>query len=237
MTEQLESALREALAEHVAELPSHAGARVRGVDYYSRTQHRRAVLAAGGLAASVGAVAATVSIVGLGTGTQPALAGWSASPTKAASGETASAEATCIGQISAPAAKSPAGPWSTVLTDTRGAYTVMIFQNERDWASCFAGYPDGATGGATGGIPPLPPAGQIKLIGLANGPAQPYTLIYGRVGAGVSGVTLPLGDGTRVTATVEHGCFAAWWPGDELARTAELSTENGTVAQPLPATP
>ena len=39
-------------------------------------------------------------------------------------------------------------------------------------------------------------------------------LTVGRVGTDVTGVTLVLGDGTSVQATVTNGWYAAWWPGN-----------------------
>lgn len=232
MIDQLEADVREALSEHVAELPAQAAVRVRSVDYYSRARTRRMALAAGTLVATAGAVVVTLSVIGLGTGagTQAAYAGWSASPTQPRPGQIASAEATCQGQALARPGTSPTA-WSPVLTDTRGPFTMMILQNKSDFFSCF---PEGsAIGGGEGAVPASPSPGQLSVVGVANAPADPYTLIYGRVGPGLSGVTLVLEDGTKVQSTVSDGWFAAWWPGQEQAHTMELSTEHGITTLPL----
>jgi hypothetical protein len=108
---------------------------------------------------------------------------------------------------------------------------MLILESVGRFSSCFA--EGSANDGGSGAIPPVPPAGQVEVTGWANSPADPYTVIYGRVGAGVSAVQFPLADGTTVQATVSDGWFAAWWPGSEKVDTASLATAQGTVAQDL----
>lgn len=67
--------------------------------------------------------------------------------------------------------------------------------------------------------------------------ADALTTVSGTVGAGVSGVTFELRDGTEVKATVGNGWYLAWWPGssrhDAVLPTAiRVTTATGTVAAP-----
>jgi hypothetical protein len=50
----------------------------------------------------------------------------------------------------------------------------------------------------------------------------------------VTGVTIDLSDGTNVTATVANGYFAAWWPGDTEATSAQVATDQGVSTVTLP---
>jgi hypothetical protein len=51
---------------------------------------------------------------------------------------------------------------------------------------------------------------------------------FGLVGAGVTGVTLHLSDGTSVVTTVANGYYAAWWPGDATVTATDVSTASGS---------
>jgi hypothetical protein len=62
---------------------------------------------------------------------------------------------------------------------------------------------------------------------------QPYTLVEGRTGDGVTGVTLTLGNGSQVTASSGDGFFLAWWPGSQSVTSASVSTATGTSTQAL----
>jgi hypothetical protein len=62
---------------------------------------------------------------------------------------------------------------------------------------------------------------------------QPYTLVEGRTGDGVTGVTIALGNGNEVTATSGNGVFVAWWPGSQVMTSAIVSTATGTSTQTL----
>jgi hypothetical protein len=84
---------------------------------------------------------------------------------------------------------------------------------------------------------------------LSNSPPSPETIgdlstswnsssndevAIGQAGAGVTGVTIDLSDGTNVTATVAGGYFAAWWPGDLQATSAVISSGQGVSTIVLP---
>jgi hypothetical protein len=60
-------------------------------------------------------------------------------------------------------------------------------------------------------------------------------MLDGRVASGVSGVSINLSNGRRVTATVSHGWYLAWWPGKPHAATARITRATGTRTVALPA--
>ncbi|MDT0275188.1 hypothetical protein [Blastococcus goldschmidtiae] len=74
--------------------------------------------------------------------------------------------------------------------------------------------------------PVLLPAGEDVLLLRAPGEGEPVGDVlsaYGAAGSDVTGVELRLTDGTRITATVQSGLWAAWWPATvSTARLAEL---------------
>ena len=77
------------------------------------------------------------------------------------------------------------------------------------------------------------PSGHILLSSsrATDRAGETYSLAEGRTGAGISGVTLTLDDGTNVQATVGNGWFIAWWPSSHLLKSAQLTTPNGVTTQ------
>lgn len=190
--------------------------------------------------AGASSVAATVSILALvGGNEQYAFAGWAASPTTPATGQLTTADATCQAHLVQLPASSNKGvdPASLVpeLSDVRGPYTVTVLGNGTDGALCIT-TPDGNTAlhwimrssapVGTGAIA----VDQVSV--LARG-GQPYTLVEGRTGDGVTGVTLALGNGSEVTATSGNGVFVAWWPGSQSVTSATVATATGVSTQTL----
>jgi hypothetical protein len=263
MTDQLETDLRSVFAAQATEIPTDAAVqRLRGVDFRPRGPRLRTGIALGGAVGGLAGISAVaVSLVGLGAGSPPAFASWSATPTTAPASQTAAAEAACIARIPTPSSLAKAeadatnaGPnspakslqstapaeWHTVLADTRGSYTMLILEATPEGrASCLAN----SSGPAILAVGPSgsqaaspPPAGQVEVFsyGTENTPAgQTYSQIEGHVGAGVTGVSMTLQDGTNVTATVANGWYLAWWPGTDRAVAEEVTTAAGTSTQQL----
>jgi hypothetical protein len=103
---------------------------------------RRFALRGGGALAAVGASTAAVLVVVVGARAPNAFAGWSATPTQPASGQTASALSRCAAQVARSAggqSDMPAGRWQPVLTDTRGPFTTMILHSAGATATCLTG--------------------------------------------------------------------------------------------------
>jgi hypothetical protein len=259
MDTQVEQELRLALAARAAELPSDASSRVLAADYRPRSGLQRPALAVGG-AAMAGAVVA-VSLLSLGTDTPRAFAGWSATPTAHSGDQARKAQEACRSRLPTstrikhaqetasgphkpwPIPSVTAGSWRTVVIDTRGPYTMILFAAAHGAAelSCFsAGHqPPISLGGSFATHPPPPvPAGHVSIVSSGstttppNEGSQHFSQLVGRTGPGVTGVTLRLRDGTRVTASVANGWFLAWWPGTQRGTATEVTTARGTAVPP-----
>jgi hypothetical protein len=239
-----------------ASIAAHRNRLVREI----ATPHRRQVsrglaLRGGGAFAAVGAATAAVLVLFVGARAPNAFAGWSATPTRPASGQTASALSRC--------GAGPAGAaerWRPVLTDTRGPFTAMILQSANGTATCVTGpsfttisanaVPGGAAGGILGvGSPAAAAHPDVSMMGSTSGPisqasqvqltasGQPYTVVQGQVRSGVTGVTVVLSDGSDVRATVAHGSLVAWWPGAAHATAAHVTSGSAVTTQRLTFTP
>jgi hypothetical protein len=198
-------------------------------------------MALGGATATAAAVSTLVLV---GGSPQPAFAGWSASPTAPATGELTTADSVCQARLAqaaamAPTSKGPA-PASAAsmvpeLSDVRGPYTVTVFGNGTpDGVLCISS-PNAVSLRWVGGQSAPAGAGAIAVdqLSVLARDSQPYTLVVGRTGVGVDGVTLVLGDGSHVTATSGSGRFVAWWPGSQTIVSAALSSVSGDTTQVL----
>jgi hypothetical protein len=259
MSTQLEQDLRDALRQQAAALGDDVSDGVLARDFRPRGSVSRAALAAATLTLA-GAVVFALSVVGLGSDPPRAFAGWSATPTTATSGQVNKARSACRAQLAGMAehllpslaAESrghhplsappvPVNAWRMVLIDTRGPYTLILFEAERGRATsvCFGG---GRYGGSlSAGIGVRAPApvrpGRATYSG-SGSRATPrsegshqFSWVIGRTGAGVKGVTIRLNNGTRVAASRAKGWFLAWWPGSHGIRTTEVTTAAGTEDQ------
>jgi hypothetical protein len=245
MIKGFEEDLRRALAHRADEAPSGASHRLRHLDYHPRCPRaRRLLLMASGLGIS-GVVAVALSLVGLGTGTQRAFAGWTLAPTTPEGRQVAAADAKCVKQLptSGRFSRLRGLGWHFVLSDTRGPFTVVLYEagGARAEASCFNG-PSRYDWGANVGIgrrPTLASRGFLAVTSYGtrtlprSAGEHHFKQITGRTGPGVRSVAVVLRDGTRVIATTERGWFLAWWPGTQQAVSAEVTTVNGTTVQRL----
>lgn len=217
--------------------PTEEWMRTRRDHLVAEVTRRRRVTASGRITALGGGLvaASAAATIALATGPTAAQAfgGWASTPTTATATQLTAAHHRCAG----------VGKGGTlVLTDTRGPYTVEVYTHatsgaDEEWmcitgpslvASTFTTVePSGVAKVAAGRI------GSYRQLGLDRG-RSPYELAVGRVGAGVKAVALVLPDGKTVTATVDHGYFAAWWPGgDGTPGTARVTTAGGTTTQHL----
>jgi len=262
MDTQVEQELRLALAARAAELPSDASSRLLAAQYRPRSALQRPALAAGGAAAVVAGAVMAASLAGLGTDTPRAFAGWSATPTVLRGDQARQAREACLSRLPTSAGiehaqetasgrrqpwlipNIPAGGWRTVLIDSRGPYTVILFEAAHGAAemSCFSGrQPTQASlgGSFAAHSPPPVPAGHVSIVSSGSrttppdeGGSRHFSQLVGRTGPGVTGVTLRLRDGTRVRASVANGWFLAWWPGTQGGTATEVTTATGTAVLP-----
>ncbi len=227
MSDLLEQNIRETLATRAGQVDPGAIARLRAIDYRPRRRRVPALPALGALGVSATAVAAIVAVT-LGSDAAPAFAGWSPTPTPPAAGQLAAAEAQCS-----------AGLGSPVLTDTRGPYTVSIYAEQATSHLCLQGRSLSIASTNTGPAEAKVSAGHVQLsgTGVQNSSGQALTLVDGRIGAGVTSVTIDRSNGSPVEATVTGGWYLAWWPGTAHATTANLQTTAGKITQQFRHTP
>jgi hypothetical protein len=247
MISQLEDDLRQALADKVREVPDATAIRLSSAHYHPRTQSPRRRFALGTAGAVIVALVASVFIGNVGPGRQGQLAAWSATPTKPVRGQVAAAEASCRRTINRfnshfpshfPGAPHPRRPqqWRRVLTQTRGAFTLVAYEatngNLNVEACLTTGAADryGQMTGTAFGIPVSLASNTITAAGL--GSSESYTVAIGEAGSAVTGVTFVMAQGTRtirIVAPVAHGIYALWWPGNMLTESVQVTTPQGTT--------
>jgi hypothetical protein len=197
MKTQFETAVSEAFRARAAAVPSDAAVRLRGFDYRPRDRRLR-VPATAGVLAGVATAGTVITVVALG-GAPAAYAGWSPTPSSAATAPTAATDTSCQGQLRS-GTWSGGGAWQTVLTDVRGPFTVALFQNDDAFAACFTSASftqvnqissDGSSGASSGEV------SVHAQSGSAGGP--------GSVGEGQSSVSIgSTSDGDLRTVTQNH---------------------------------
>ena len=194
-----------------------------------------------GVAGATG-VAATVSTLVIAGGSAPyAFAGWSAAPTAPATGQLTAADADCQARLAqavqAPPSNKSADAASLVpeLNDVRGPYTVTVYGDGGQGGALCVSAPGAISLRFFGGsdAPAGPGAIAVDQVGFLSRDGQAYTLVVGQTGAGVTGVSLALGNGSDVTATSGHGFFVAWWPGTQSITSAAVTTAGGVATQQL----
>jgi len=227
MNDQLESDLRTALEERASLVPDASVVRLTAVDYHPRRSRLRPPVAIGATATAGAAAGAAALVISLGAGATNAFAGWTPKPTLPAPGQVQAAQASCE------SGQSPVAGLPLKLADTRGPFTFSVYADSQTSASCIKGPSFTAVTTNTSSAPVSVPDGQIQLWSAHPPPHanQPYSFAEGRTGAGVSGVTLVLDDGTTVQATVGNGWFVAWWPGDHNVRSGRIATPAGVKTQ------
>jgi hypothetical protein len=227
MPDQLEQSLREALSQRAAQLDPGSIARLRAIDYHPHRRRIRRLPAIGALGAT-GVAAAAVAIVTLGSSAAPAFAGWQPTPSTPAPGQLAQAGRGCGQNLGSP-----------VLADSRGPYTASIYADSTTSDVCLSGNGVSMSSTSTSAAPASVAAGQIQSGGGGTRDAAGHalTLVDGRIGSGVTAVTIERSDGSSVQATVAGGWYLAWWPGTVAATSAEVTTASGTSTVALPPPP
>ena len=112
-------------------------------------------------------------------------------------------------------------PLQPVLADARGEGRIILLYEAADgsYAECTGKLqPDGSVqleGGGSGSsdlaLQPFelgPSAGSVVESG-----SDSWSAVNGTIGSEIGGVVIELEDGTRITASVGNGRYAAWWPG------------------------
>jgi len=190
------------------------------------------------VAGGTGLVATVLTVVFVGGGGQAAFAGWSTHPTKPAVGQLTSADASCQGALArVPPSVSQGTNVASLapeVSDVRGPYTVTVFGDGSQIGSLCISVPGG---NATvqlitwSDVPVGPDAIALGRTEVLSDGGQTFTLVEGRTGDAVTGVALTLENGSRVTATIGHGFFLAWWPGNGSSTAVVVSTASGSSTQ------
>ena len=118
MTSQLETDLRDAMAQRAATIPARSHVRLNELDYRPRVRSPWPRVAVGGL--GVAAASAVALVTAAGPGTSNAFAGWTSSPTTP-TGAGAIGEAACTAGF---APHPPPASAPLMLTDVRGPFTL-----------------------------------------------------------------------------------------------------------------
>lgn len=198
-----------------------------------------------------------------GVGGSTAYASWSATPQPVDAATRAAAERACRDNLrndldriarDVPAEQRPItdpDALRTVVADKRGAFLFLAMSgSDGSTQECFlrAGDPT-RVNGATGGLAtkdsvvpvPLGP-GEVEWWGggKSSGPEGSYAFTTGRVGPGVTAVTIRTA-GQSIQATVTGGSFAAWWPAAQTppnapspAEAYDLTLAGGRVIKDAP---
>ncbi len=227
MPDQLEQSLHDALSQRAAQLDPHSIARLGAIDYRPR-RHRFGVVSAVSAVGVGGAAAALTAVFALSSGAAPAFAGWHATPTRPAPGQLSHAAQACGQSLGSP-----------ILTDSRGPYTASIYADETTRDVCLSGNGVSASSSSTSATPVSVAAGRIELDGggARDSAGNALTLVDGRIGAGVTAVTIERRGARSVQATVANGWYMAWWPGTAAATDAKVTTASGTSTIAFPSTP
>jgi hypothetical protein len=111
-----------------------------------------------------------------------------------------------------------------VVVDARGGNTVIVAYGQGGNAADCSVVRDGSGGftsmggsaGSSNGEPPIG-QGEVRSRGLSTTSAAggiQATYVVGVAGPAVATVEVVIPGGRRVQASLSHGWFAAWWPGD-----------------------
>ena len=204
---------------------------------------RRRTVRRVGLTGVTGIAATVATLLLVGGGETSAFAGWSPAPTTPGAGQLSSAETACQSRLSQALALRPtnkaaaAGPatYAPLLTDVRGPYTLTVLGDGGPGDVLCISALDATSLRWMTENGPTPNPGTIELdqISVLARDSQPYTLVMGQVGTGVTSIAFTLGDGTEVTATSGYGRFVAWWPGSQSIVSAAVTTSTGVSTQSL----
>lgn len=209
----------------------------------------------GALATVTAIVVAAVGITTSKPATQPAFASWTAVPLAIPTGQSDKIEtwaSRCrkltgagIGVGGVPKRAREAA-MRDILIDRRGDYLLCLdvavgTGQPTDPLIAHAGIkgPDVSQGfGTTDDQPYRPPTGSnvVVLHGdygpePTNGPPSTYHATFGHVGEAVTGVDIVVDGHAVITASVQHGLWAAWWPhtaGSQRVTALILRTPTGT---------
>jgi hypothetical protein len=208
MTLDLESELRQTLAARAAAVPADSAMRMQTVDFHPRTTRFTTRLRVGSLAGAAAGTGAVLSVALIG-GSQPAFAGWSPVPATAVDPAPIVSQH-CLKQLTNQIAfpDTTSAGWTPVVTDLRGPYTFVVYQQGNASATCFDGQTFTVVDAAIGpgalpnaaGTAPQPDKHAVSISGSGTGATAPSGQI----------MLPPTGSGAEIeNVTVAHLGLAA----------------------------
>lgn len=205
----------------------------------ARRQRQMRVALVGLSVVVVGSIA--LAIVLIGSGTPSAFAAWTPTTTTPSASQLATATSSCqaLFDKGLDLEDKQKLPFATslpplVLTDSRGPFELLIYAGPKGEGDCLWD----ASGvlsvtNSNGETLPAPSDNSIGVpgVGFDSNRGSGLTYAYGHVGAHVTSVTLALGNGIDVEATIENGFYAAWWPSRTDVQAIDVTTSKGTTHQ------
>lgn len=194
------------------------------------------------LAAAAAAATVVISVAALPS-PQARAAGWLARPTAAAGAARAALETDCQARMDSGA--------DGVLVEARGRSNLTVLG---DTSMCLnatgPGIPFELITGGRSLLPAADPApdqvqvvqagslGSVSVARPGEGPGEAapsggYMGVIGRVGANVTGIVIHAADQPDITASIQNGWFAAWWPSIQDATSMTVTTAAGSHSQSL----
>jgi hypothetical protein len=242
------------LRQRAAHVDPGAADRIAARVADARPRLRRRFALAGSAAGAVGIAAIATAAVTL-SGTTPAFAGWTASPSRAAAADVASATTACANQLASMPGAPGSVTWTPTATDVRGPYVLEALESGSMSATCLTGpsvtsvsfgsgggslsssrTPSGIDPGGTSSTSNYDPGEAVTELTLSSPNTQngaPFDTLEGTVSPGVTAIALAINDGQRIQATVNGGLVLAWWPNGSKPVSAQVTTSSGTTTQAL----
>jgi hypothetical protein len=222
MSDSFESVLRATFHERAEQLDPLVVTRLHAVDYLPSRRHRRVISGLAGIGLS--AAAAVVAMAMLASNATPAFAGWTPTPIRPTPGHVTTASQKC-------------GLGIPVLTETRGPYTAAVYATPSGIGTCLQGQSVSFSGTVNGPAEAVVAAGQIQTFvsSSTDSSGDGFTVLDGRVGAGVTAVAVERASRIPITATVSGGWYLAWWPESAHATAVQITSTSGMHTAELPA--
>lgn len=220
LTTAQQQRIRAVLDDAITAIPSAA----------PRPRRRRWVATGSAAAATVGAISWAV----FGFNTSPASA-WAPFPQPVTGSAATHLQTDCQQQVSGHGWTVPAAGTGSALAEQRGASTaVLLVGDAGQQAVCID--PHGSGQGFSGPLVGVTTSDSQAAVtaDAAGGPGLGMWAVYGQVPARAAKVSVVLGDGQQVTASVGHGHYLAWWPVTAGSGSVRVTDAAGAVVASVP---
>ncbi len=123
------------------------------------------------------------------------------------------------------------------VVDVRGPYVAMAYAAPSGASMCLVGAGVRSAGTVRSASAGRSQAGGIQefVLQIKTAQSSRLTILYGRLGAGVSAVAVRRSAGSAIAATIHEGWYLAWWPQDTNVVGLTVKTAAGRRSLPVPA--